>query len=652
MAKEPITQSDIELSKQSQIAQGDPTRSAISFNHVLQTGEIPRSKDLGDNQKFNWGPNGGDYTQPPHDSLTQAIADVREAVKVAIANDPDMQALLADPNWSEGDRVAWERGLTEIVSEELDKIPGLDQYTVTGGEGKRYAENRASTFNSISEDLDNGTNKWEVDCETFSAIKGSIMQMVENETLPKVENPDPSNLKFAADYFYATGNVFFGPSSGYGGHAFVMSSVTGNIIETTADPSSPYGDSPYRITNGRFADFIAGKQLITGAIDDPADISVYGQKASAGEEQTKLDQRLEAIRRGDYDFLGRQENRFDWDAGDIAKNHYAAMYNQGHNHTLTIPPVTPGEADPSTLLAQLRREAPSPILYENERTYLIESYKAFIENNEELQNGASIVFRSENDKYDILVTMLPNGDFELRNITGMDRPDLPTVTYTNEYEVPVIPRPQAPEPGEPLPQMPFTPGPSAEPDPVEPVKPDPVKPDPVEPDPVEPEPELPVDKGQHIVQRGDNLWNIAKQHYKDEITELQEGGLTRNQAIQEIVEEIAQANGLGNGTDANTIHPGQAITLPNTGNSLDADLNWNALDQQTAQRQATIERSTFDGDRFESHFRIAAENGPGQLPATFAYAHNQGLAHASSEQIIEALLDNSGPKTDNFGIGS
>lgn len=73
----------------------------------------------------------------------------------------------------------------------------------------------------------------------------------------------------------------------------------------------------------------------------------------------------------------------------------------------------------------------------------------------------------------------------------------------------------------------------------------------------------------YTVQSGDNLWNIAKDHY----------GLMSYKDIMRAVDHMAHANGLEKGTDANWIKPGMEINMPSADqiklptNTLD----WNAL---------------------------------------------------------------------------
>lgn len=106
----------------------------------------------------------------------------------------------------------------------------------------------------------------------------------------------------------------------------------------------------------------------------------------------------------------------------------------------------------------------------------------------------------------------------------------------------------------------------------------------------EPEAEVETQKDfqEYEVARGDNLWNIAKEHY----------GLGRGDdaAIMEAVTKISILNGLEQGTNANNLKIGQEIKLPDSPslanwNGPDNRLDWEALDAQTAARKASMNLS-------------------------------------------------------------
>lgn len=77
----------------------------------------------------------------------------------------------------------------------------------------------------------------------------------------------------------------------------------------------------------------------------------------------------------------------------------------------------------------------------------------------------------------------------------------------------------------------------------------------------------------YTVERGDNLWKIAREFY----------GLESPADIQRAVDHIASLNGLGEGTDANNIKTGQVLQLPDSPVTPESTprLDWAALDRDS-----------------------------------------------------------------------
>lgn len=188
-------------------------------------------------QRIDW------YTQ---DEFNAAYEEILQNCIERIEANPAIYNLRIMPAWGHDERVAWEREISAIVSEEMDAIPGLDIYRLAN---EAYPETslRAQWINVLSDDILQGTAKIEHDCETMTLIEGSILQRLDENFLPRrtVESLQDGNLMVRSNYFYAMGYVSFDPSDTQpGGHAFIVSSATGNIIEATIDPnvhfSSPY----------------------------------------------------------------------------------------------------------------------------------------------------------------------------------------------------------------------------------------------------------------------------------------------------------------------------------------------------------------------------------------------------------------------------
>jgi len=209
---------------------------------------------------LDWGSQYVDWSAD--DPFTRSYETIRENTFARIEASPELQSLLTKNSWDMQDRETWERSVSEIISEEVDKIPGLDNYTNTVDD---FAE-RAKNLNDLSiniADPDFAEQNYiypEVECETLTLIEGSVIQRADNHFLP--DEALPGDLKVSSNYFYATGKVsFFADNGDVGGHAFIVSSATTNIIEATNDPSESF-ESAYRVNDNpdySFDDFVRGQ---------------------------------------------------------------------------------------------------------------------------------------------------------------------------------------------------------------------------------------------------------------------------------------------------------------------------------------------------------------------------------------------------------
>ncbi len=172
--------------------------------------------------------------------------------------------------WSKEDRIVWEKNLAEIVSEQTAKIPGLDTYRNEDDYGGVTRYNRV---NNLSKDIEDNTAEIEFDCETMSITEGVILQKLENHYLDSTV----PGYKAATAYFYGTGELVAGVGVEKGGHAFIVSAITGNIIEGTADgliPADPdgfenetYKEASPRSMSQSFEDLAQGKLFISKNAD-------------------------------------------------------------------------------------------------------------------------------------------------------------------------------------------------------------------------------------------------------------------------------------------------------------------------------------------------------------------------------------------------
>ncbi len=238
--------------------------SVVNFNHILRTGDAHNGAD-GDKSQYNidWSSN---------DAFTRALKTIEDRSAARIQNDPGLQALLNKPGWIKPDREKWEKRLSEIVSEETDKIPGFGDYrSIIKINGYKTVEQNISRLNDLTSDITNNTQQKRFDCGIMSMIEGSTLQKLENRFLSASAGGVASgDWKKPMSYFYATGGATLTAGEKLGGHTFIFT-PTGNVIEGTIDPS--YGKrSPYikAATGSSLEQFVKGHSFVG------QDGSVYG----------------------------------------------------------------------------------------------------------------------------------------------------------------------------------------------------------------------------------------------------------------------------------------------------------------------------------------------------------------------------------------
>jgi hypothetical protein len=224
----------------------------INFDLINETGRIPEvmawegtggvfyqtdpSSEQWGSQRIDWGAD---------DAFNDAYQTILERSIERIEAHPDLYELRVQSSWGYEERATWERTISNIVSEEMDAIPGLDQYR-TGNPDIPESSLRAQWVNALSTDIEGNTMSITNNCETMALIEGSILQRLDEHFLPSrtAEALREGNLMVESNYFFVIGEVSYNPSNTTpGAHAFVMSSATGNIIEATLDPNVHFSDS-------------------------------------------------------------------------------------------------------------------------------------------------------------------------------------------------------------------------------------------------------------------------------------------------------------------------------------------------------------------------------------------------------------------------
>ena len=250
----------------------------INFQYILDTGNIPQvTTPEGGNiwwgSDTHWGSQRIDWNAD--DAFTRSLDGIENEVNIRIRGSDALNNLPEDKaSWQREHHIIWEKEVAGFVSEEMDKIPAFSEYRLSRkaseqeiAEGadndsvKYSAQYRATELNDLSNDIENGTMNVRFVCQEMSAVEGALMQRVSN------------SHNVGTNFFYTKGTVNVNASSdSLGGHAYVVSSATGNVIESTVDPSKS-DKSSYKENvnpNYRFEDLVHGEMAVL------TDGSIYG----------------------------------------------------------------------------------------------------------------------------------------------------------------------------------------------------------------------------------------------------------------------------------------------------------------------------------------------------------------------------------------
>lgn len=263
---------------------GTGINTAINFQHILKTGDVDTFQAINPVRPFSEGNQTVNWDND--DAYTNAVDSITSAVKKKIQKDPDLQKLLEKDEWNKENRVEWEKEVSSYVSKEMGRVPGLSLYRTHGGLastiGAVQVENSLETLNDISNDFSEHLDlnhmqklSYEFDCEAMSVTEGSILQRIDNAILP--DHNTPNNYKVSSNYFYTIG------TKGSYGHAYITSSATGNIIESTASSSTALED-PY--VENADPNFTFEDQM-NGAIFKAKSGMTYGTYQNSSSEHTE-----------------------------------------------------------------------------------------------------------------------------------------------------------------------------------------------------------------------------------------------------------------------------------------------------------------------------------------------------------------------------
>lgn len=218
-----------------------------SFRAFIETGDM----------KFH-GPEGVitiDFSKD--DALMRSMKAALEDAEYEVRNSDEFSVLMeADPPTLE-QRLAYEQTLSRAVFGAIEGIDGLKNYRLDKDalDGKYSQSSNEikpdNNLNSLSQDIEgkaDSTQSYRTDfeCEKMSALKGMLMQGIEDSLLPE----NDGSLQSAGTYFNAQGGIYnikgfaapdleeviqkddFKVDRGW--HAFITSSKSGAVFEATA----------------------------------------------------------------------------------------------------------------------------------------------------------------------------------------------------------------------------------------------------------------------------------------------------------------------------------------------------------------------------------------------------------------------------------
>src|SRR5262249_7920303 len=151
------------------------------------------------------------------------ISEVGQKRPSAVPGIRALQDLYKKDSWTRADRVAWEKHLSDTVSDRMrsagfggDRIHDLARLALTG------------KLNYLGDDIKNHKTGESFCCVEESVTGGVILQMAENGLLKDKKNPSMR----PTSYYLTDGEQF--DSGSMGRHQWVVSSATANPIEFTS----------------------------------------------------------------------------------------------------------------------------------------------------------------------------------------------------------------------------------------------------------------------------------------------------------------------------------------------------------------------------------------------------------------------------------
>lgn len=321
-----------------------------SFNYFIEHGDM----------KFQGPLNAVTIDFEKKDALNEALQSAFQETYDIVKSSTEYKTLISEKEPTLKQRYAYEQVLAHAAFDAIEDTPGLHQYRLDQASNSFDSPGTFKTsnnffpdndLNKLSDDIDVPNNRgrqynWGLECEKMSALKGLIMQSVENDLLA----PDNGSFNSAGNYFNALGYV--SQVSGFSasvlkkddfsvsrnGHAYITSSKSGAIFEattnTTVSKTSEYAEdksgrllipilgtlSTQTEVNENFELLASGAKVYYAPMDPQApgrmaqgksvtDLHAY----QVGSTEDMAIERLNAIYSGDFEKLSDLTSGHVWD---------------------------------------------------------------------------------------------------------------------------------------------------------------------------------------------------------------------------------------------------------------------------------------------------------------------------------------------------
>lgn len=187
-----------------------------------------------------------------NDPVAQSVRQMQRNLDQRVRESGILQKLHKQPRWDKVAREAWEAELSRLVSEEVASDPLLANYRTSPEVRRTQNLNQLKTNTSF-------------DCVTMSMVEGRLLQSLEDQWLGDRAPSDASDLRRPSQYYIAAGFTRAPDPENTktltgGGHAFLVSSLTGAVIESTQVRGVPYRKSVH--SDYGFNDMLAGYSFV------------------------------------------------------------------------------------------------------------------------------------------------------------------------------------------------------------------------------------------------------------------------------------------------------------------------------------------------------------------------------------------------------